>query len=112
MTDEYPGPSDNMKLDLDNIPVKDNEDERRYEAHVGDEVAVMQYYYSEGSIVFTHTIVPETLSGQGLASHMARTVLDQARQRGLTVVPICPFVAGYITRHPEYLDLIPRGPGQ
>ena len=33
-------------------------------------------------------------------------VLDDIRARGLEVVPLCPFAAAYIRRHPEYADLV------
>jgi predicted GNAT family acetyltransferase len=33
-------------------------------------------------------------------------VLDDVRRRGMEVLPICPFVAAYVKRHPEYTDLL------
>ncbi len=101
-----------MSLDLNSIEIHENEKKRRFEAQVGEHTAVMYRYYSDDSLVVTHTKVPDDLAGQGLASRMARAVLDGARQRGLTVVPICPFLAAYITRHPEYQDLLQKGPDQ
>ena len=101
-----------MTLELSNIEIHENEEKRRFEAQVGEYTAVMYRYYNEDSLVVTHTKVPDELSGMGLAGHMAKTVLDGARERGLSVVPICPFLAAYITRHPEYQDLLQKGPGQ
>ena len=97
---------------MNDIEIINNEDKRRFEAHVGQHLAELTYYYSEGSIVFTHTGVPDPISGQGLASRLAQTALDYAREQKLSVVPLCPFVAKYITRHPEYQDLVLKGPGQ
>lgn len=97
---------------MNDIEIINNEKKRRFEAQVGGHLAVMYRYYTETSLVITHTIVPDELAGQGLGSHMVRTVLDQAREQGLTVVPICPFVASYIERHPEYQDLVLKGRGQ
>ena len=57
-------------------------------------------------IVFTHTLVPASLEGRGIASVLARTALDDARSRHLRVVPLCPFVRDYIERHPEYQELV------
>jgi predicted GNAT family acetyltransferase len=37
---------------------------------------------------------------------LATGVLDDARKKGLTVVPLCPFIAGYIERHSDYADLV------
>jgi uncharacterized protein len=45
--------------------------------------------------------------GLGLGGRLARTALDNARARGLTVMPFCPFIAAYIERHiDEYGDLV------
>lgn len=101
-----------MTLDLNTIEVTENEDKKRFEAQVGDLTAVMYRYYSDDSIVITHTKVPDELTGQGLAGHMAKNVLDESRQRGLSVVPVCPYLAAYIERHPEYQDMVKKGPGQ
>ena len=35
-----------------------------------------------------------------------RAALDEARRQGLAVVPLCPYVAGWIRRHPEYAELL------
>jgi len=32
--------------------------------------------------------------------------LEAAREQGKQVVPLCPFVAAYIKRHPEYQPLV------
>jgi predicted GNAT family acetyltransferase len=101
-----------MSLDLNSIEIHENEAKRRFEARVGEHTAVMDRYYDGDTLVITHTGVPDALGGQGLASHMARAVLDGARERGQKVVPLCPFVAAYIKRHPEYEDLLQKGPGQ
>ena len=50
--------------------------------------------------------MPEQLEGRGIASKLAKTALDYSRAEGLTVVPLCPFIASYIERHPEYADLV------
>lgn len=53
-----------------------------------------------------HTEVPEALEGRGIAGRIVRFALDDVRARGLKAVPRCPYVAGYISRHPEYQDLV------
>lgn len=95
-----------MDIDLDTIDVINNPEDSRYEAHVGEYMAVIKYYITGERIVYMHTGVPRPLERQGLASKMAKTALDDARAEGLKVVPICPFVAGYIERNPEYQDLV------
>ena len=58
-------------------------------------------------VVFTHTETDPGFEGQGVASVLVRWALDDVRARGLRVVPVCPFVKGYIARHSEeYGDLV------
>jgi len=59
-----------------------------------------------GRVNFIHTEVPAGLEGHGVGSLLARTALDDARARQLRVVPSCPFVRGYIRRHPEHRGLV------
>ncbi len=61
-----------------------------------------------GRRVFTHTGVRDEHEGQGFAGKLARLALDDARAEGLLVVPLCPFVAGYLEKHPDDQDLIDR----
>ena len=96
-----------MEANLDDVTVVDNPTERRYEARVDGELAVITYRRTGDRIVFLHTEVPPALEGHGIAGKMARVALEDARTQGLAVVPRCPYVAAYIRRHPEYVDLVP-----
>ena len=97
-----------MEIDLNSLIVVNNVEAPRFEAQVEGYTAVIDYYMYENKIIFTHTGVPEALAGHGVGSKMARTALEHARKEDLKVVPICPFVAGFIDRHPEYQDLIEK----
>ena len=89
--------------------IQNNEGESQYETTVEGHKAVAAYDLEDPNrIVFTHTVVPEQLSGRGLANAIVKHALDDARRRNLTVVPQCSFVATYIKRHPEYEDLLQR----
>ena len=88
------------------IAVRDNPAESRYEAIVDGRVAMAQYRLAGDHITFIHTEVPVELEGRGIASQLARYALDDARRRGLRVIPICPFISAYIRRHPEYDDIV------
>jgi uncharacterized protein len=91
----------------DRIPVNvvNNEAAHRFEATVDGALAFAEYTLSNHTITFTHTKVPESLRGHGVANQLARTALAYAREKHLRVVPVCPFFAGFIKRHPEYQDL-------
>src|SRR3954468_23844774 len=89
------------------ITVVDVPDAERYEIRVDGDVAGFSEYRGRGSVrAFTHTQIDEGHEGQGLGSRLVHSALDDARVRGMQVVPICPFVAKYLADHPEYLDLV------
>jgi len=92
--------------------VRDNSAKSRFELDADGHTAVVNYRRSPGVIAFTHTEVPPELRGGGIASRLIRGALEAARAEGLKVVPTCPFVAGYIGKHPEFADLLapPGGP--
>lgn len=86
--------------------VKDNSAAKRYELVVGDETAFAAYERDGDALIFTHTIVPKGLEGQGIGSKLVAAALADVRAKGLRVRPLCSFVAGYMKRHPESDDLL------
>jgi hypothetical protein len=86
--------------------VHDNAAAHRIELTVDGYTAYSAYELVGRQIIFTHTEVPFELQGKGIGSRLARGSLDLARERRLEVVPLCPFIAGYIRRHHEYLVLV------
>ncbi|HYC60393.1 MAG TPA: GNAT family N-acetyltransferase [Thermoanaerobaculia bacterium] len=89
--------------------IRHNENESRFEASVDGHLAVAEYDLEEPNrIVFTHTEVPEELSGRGIAAAIVKYGLDHARERKLTVVPQCAYVASFVKRHAEYEDLLAK----
>ncbi len=89
--------------------VRDNEAKHQFELIIDGDTALAAYRLKPGVITFTHTEVPKELGGRGIGSQLAKGALDQARTRGLKVVPLCPFIKGYIGKHPEYADLVTAG---
>ncbi len=87
--------------------VSDNATESRYELYDDDRlIGVAAYHLSGDRITFTHTQVDPEYEGQGAGSQLAREALDDVRRRGLRVVAWCPFISGWIERHPDYADLL------
>jgi predicted GNAT family acetyltransferase len=79
----------------------------RYEVSLDGDLALLAYQWEgDHTIAYLHTEVPEALAGRGVGSALARAALEDARTRGLTVVPYCPFVSAYLRRHREYLSLV------
>jgi predicted GNAT family acetyltransferase len=95
-----------MDIATDDLEVIDNQAAQRFEIRIGDDVAFLQYVRSGATIAYTHTEVPPSLEGHGIAAKLATHALDYARANGLEVVPLCPYVADYIERHPAYRDLV------
>ena len=86
--------------------VRHNEQERRFEVDLGDSRALAAYTLHEGSIVFTHTEVPEQHEGRGIGTLLIKAGLEYARAQDLQVVPSCPFFAAYMKKHAEVQDLL------
>lgn len=88
--------------------VVDNADKSRYEIYVGDDLAGFVLYRRGDSLIrFVHTEINPAYQGAGLASKLARTVLDLAREQQMSVLPVCPYISGWIAKHRDYADLVP-----
>jgi len=99
--------------DGSDVVVQDVPEGSRYEARVGDQlVGFVEYRALTGRITFIHTEVLPGSEGKGVGGRIARTVLDDARARGLRVRPLCPFIAAWIRRHPDYADLVVDAPAR
>jgi len=87
--------------------VVDAFERQRYEILLGGEVAGVLHYRRHGDRVeLMHTEIEQTFSGQGLAGRLAAAALEDARSRATPVIATCPFVLGYLDRHPEFNDLL------
>jgi predicted GNAT family acetyltransferase len=84
-----------------------NKDKKRYELHVGDYFSLAEYIINnEGVVYITHTETPMELEGQGIASELIEKTLQDIKDQGRKVFPICPFVISYIQKHPEWIEIV------
>ena len=91
----------------DGVTVADAPDRKRYEATIDGRIAGYAEYLATGELtVLTHTEVDPAYEGRGVGSALARYALDDIRERGRKALVVCPFINGWIGRHPEYADLI------
>lgn len=91
------------------ITVTDVPDRERFEARDGDTLAGFVTYQLTGNIIaYTHTEVDPAYEGKGIGSTLARAVMDDARDSGRTVVPICPYLSKWLVKHPEYEPIVAR----
>ncbi len=90
------------------VRVVDVPERSRFEVLVDGETAgFAEYHRRPGLVAFVHTQIDPRFEGRGLASDLIRTALSDARRDGLSVLPFCPFVRGYIARHREFVELVP-----
>jgi hypothetical protein len=90
------------------IVIADQSDARRYSITVdGTRAGQLDYLLEPGLISFTHAEIDPSMEGRGLGARLVSFALDDARARGLEVLPRCPFVKHYIQGHPDYAELVP-----
>jgi hypothetical protein len=91
------------------ITITDDADSRRYVIRVdGKRAGLLQYRLRPELIELVHTEIYEEFEGRGLGGQLISFALRDARERGLAVLPFCPFVNDYIQRHRQYVDLVPE----
>lgn len=93
-----------------NITVVDVPDKGRFEARDDDGamIGMVTYQLTGDVIVYTHTEVGPEYEGQGIAGQLAKHVMDDARERGRSVVPVCPYITKWLEKHSEYDDIVVR----
>src|SRR5437016_614628 len=105
-TDELEGAAGSVA----EVEVVDVPEASRYELRLGGHlIGLAAYRRRNGRIAFTHTEVDQSCEGRGFGSRLAAAALEDARREGADVVPLCPFIAHYIERHPEYEQVVASG---
>jgi len=80
----------------------------QFELEQQGHIATLDYMLDRKVLTLLETTVPEALRGTGITKTLAKTALDWARERGLKIDVVCPFVSDYLHAHPEYADLVLR----
>ncbi len=93
---------------MSDTQVTKNDDRNRFEIHTDDGrlAGFTEYAPGDGVRDFVHTVVKDEFEGQGIAGKLARGALDQTRAEGLKIIATCPFIKGWIGKHPDYQDLL------
>ncbi len=77
----------------------------RLELYVGGELAATAIYRKDpGKMTFMTTDVMQGFEGQGIGGRIVTEAVKVAREQGREVVAVCPFMTGYLERHPEALE--------
>lgn len=96
-------------MDFDALEVRHNPEKKRFEIALEAQFAVTEYILAADRIIFTHTEVPIAFEGKGVANKLAHAALAYAQAQALKVMPLCPYMAGYMKRHPEFQHLLAAG---
>lgn len=78
----------------------------RFECRVQGHLCVAEYQQIGNVLQFHHTWVAPPLEGQGIAAALVAAGLEHARAQGFRVQPLCSYVAAYMRRRPDTLDLL------
>lgn len=60
----------------------------------------------ERMVIIDHTEVPDAYRGKTVGFALVARIVQDARQNGWTIVPLCPFAAAQFRRHPEWADVL------
>jgi predicted GNAT family acetyltransferase len=92
---------------MEKLTFRNNPDQHRFEAVDGDNVAgYVEYNQLTKAIMLAHTEVSPEYEGRGIGGFLARESLGAARAAGKRVIPACPFIASYLRKHRDLLDLV------
>lgn len=94
-------------MSSESLTVVDRPEDSRFELRRGPDVlGRVDYHWEADRISLDHTVVDRERREEGLGGALAQGVLDQLRERGVLVLPRCPFIKRFIRHHPEYTDLL------
>ena len=92
---------------MEPLAIVNNTQQQQFQVRVDGELAYLEYRMYKGDIALMHTEVPEKIGGRGIASVLAVYALTYAREHKIPVMVYCPFVAGWLKKHPnEFRDVL------
>jgi predicted GNAT family acetyltransferase len=90
------------------MEIVNNKKQLQFEVLLGGHKAELVYRMRKKTMFFMHTKVPKEIGGQGVASKLASTALEYAKEKGFKIAVLCPFVSAYVKKHPEWYALFDR----
>ena len=95
-----------MEINLEKLEVLHIAEKYRFETWIDNKLSKLDYLLDGDTIVMTHVGVYPEHRGRGVAGKLVEIALKYAKENSLRVIPMCPYVAAYIRRHPQYMDII------
>jgi predicted GNAT family acetyltransferase len=94
-----------VNIDLEKLEVIHSPAEKRFETWIEGQLSKLDYMEDDGTIIMTHVGVYPEHRGQGVAGKLTQVALEYAKEKSLRVIPMCPYIASYIRRNPQYIEL-------
>lgn len=88
------------------LSITKNIEKKRYEAALDGSFAFIDYLVAKDAVYLTHTEVPQAFEGKGIGSKLVVFALEDIEKNDQKLAPLCPFVAAYIRRHPEWKRIL------
>lgn len=82
------------------ITIEHDRDAHKFSTVVDGQRAVLEYTLTGNVMSITHTLVPDAISGRGVAAELMRVAVSTARASAWTVNPVCSYAVDYLRRHP------------
>lgn len=93
-------------MSASSVHVEHRPADHRFVADVEGGEAVLLYAELPGGVLdLEHTIVPEEARGAGVGDALVRAAIAHARHANLHLIPTCPYVEAWLTRHPREADI-------
>ena len=90
-----------MEGNIEETDLINNEAGSRFELTIDGHTAFVDYETTP-VLTLTHTEVPEALEGKGIGKILAAKVFAYLQTTGKKAKVLCPFLAAYLKRHPEW----------
>ena len=95
---------------IEDVEITDNEFLRQFELEVGDNMARIEYALQDRKIFLTKYDMPDDMEEQGFRDIFIKAVFDEVKDRGISLVPTSPEIAGFMRKNRrQYKDLLPVG---
>ena len=73
----------------------------------GKKEAMMTFVFAdEDKIIIDHTEVNPGNDGMGFGKKMVTKAVEFAREKGIKILPLCPFAKSVFERTPEFRDVL------
>ncbi|WP_210462768.1 MULTISPECIES: GNAT family N-acetyltransferase [Rufibacter] len=88
--------------------IKNNTAKHQFETTIEGKTALVSYKLKDNVMTVLHTEVPEELEGRGIAAALSKQVLEYLKKENMELIPLCPYMAAYLKKHPEYQSLVKK----